>query len=345
MASVGVAAPPLTASVLARDGITFRSPQAALEQGLGAIRSGNVELAIPALEAAVESDGRVGFLATFYLARVYADNGHARTEHGKAYALYHRIAEMSPSVDPDDDLRAPFVARSLMALAQYLRNGLPEIQLRANAVRAAQYINFAATVLSDEDAQFEHAKLLLTGDGVEPDTRRAVHWFSVLSQRGHAGAQAFLADLMYRGKHTPQDQKRALALITLAVENAPSSERIWIEDIYQVIYCGSTDGMRSEANGVVANWRQKYSRALDEATRLSPSLNGLSPNAVRTCRDGRLVLPAVREAGLNAAAGPTSGANPEARAAPPVGATGSPLSAPAGNGPATFEAPQRNRGQ
>ena len=34
----------------------------------------------------------------------------------------------------------------------------------------------------------------------------------------------------------------ALALIRVAVANAPERDRIWIEDIYQNIFCGASSG-------------------------------------------------------------------------------------------------------
>lgn len=258
------------------------SSQTTLKQGLDAYRSGRIAQAIPALEQAATS--REPFLAQFYLARIYADNSHPLTDHGKAYILYQRIADAFADIDPDDDQRAPFVAKALVALAAYLKNGVPDIGLKPDSERAAQYLHHAATFFADEDAQFELAKLFLTGDGMPADQRRAVHWFSVLTQRGHPGAQAFLADLIWRGRYVQQNTERALALATLAVEGAPANERIWIEDIYQRIYCGSSEGQRTDAGGVVADWRQKYGRAPEPERGLT-----LWPAPVRTCDDGRVV--------------------------------------------------------
>ena len=67
----------------------------------------------------------------------------------------------------------------------------------------------AALTFNDEDAQFELAKVLLRGEGPEitiagfedlsGKIENGRHWLSRLSRSGHAGAQAFLADLMWRG--------------------------------------------------------------------------------------------------------------------------------------------------
>ena len=266
---------------------TFKSPEAAYEQGMGAWRSGFVEHAIPALKFAADRDV---FFAQFYLARLYSDSGTAYTNHPAAYALYNKIAVEHANVDPDDDQRAPFVARALTGLAGYVRTGLPEIQLAPDPVRAVEYLRHASQFFNDQEAQFELAKHHLRGEGTPQDTRAGLHWLSVLTQRGHAGAQAYLADIYWRGRYGVQrDQLRAFALITVAVEHAPDSDRIWIEDIHQHIFCGSSSGTRNQAQGMVADWRQKYGRAHQHSYR--SGLGALPPTAERTCRNGEAVAP------------------------------------------------------
>lgn len=308
--AVPLAAPAWADRPAARAIISFRSADAAFDQGIGAYKAGKVELAIPALESA-SKDPKVGFVANFYLARILSDNAHAMTDHGRAYDIYFDIVDEFSDVDPEENRKAPFVAKALVALAHYTKNGVPGRDLKSNPHRAAHFIHQAATVFSDEDAQFELAKLFLTGDGIEPDVRRAVHWFSVLSQRGHWGAQAYLADIYWRDKHVERNQRRALALITLALENAPLSERIWMEDIHQDIYCGTTEGMRSEVTGVVADWRQKYKSSV--ATRSNP--DGVVARAPRICSDGRSVPYVARQSKE-----PTSEIHPTGSSLVPAGA-------------------------
>ncbi len=265
--------------------MTFASPEAAYDHGIGALQSGHPELAIKALEYAADHDI---FLAQFYLARVFADNALASTDHGRAFALYQTIADEHADVDPDDDQRAPFVAKSLTALASYVKSGIPAIGLQPNARRAAEYVRHAATSLRDEDAQFELAKLLLKGDGIAANPQEALYWLSGLSKKGHTGAQAFLADLYWRGQHVGRDHTQALLLITLAVENAPASERVWIEDKFQNIFCGAGEGVRQQAQGAVAEWRTKYGRANDDRGSRD-GLGAIQPRTVRECSNGELV--------------------------------------------------------
>ncbi|MFV0368271.1 MAG: tetratricopeptide repeat protein [Hyphomicrobiaceae bacterium] len=262
----------------------FRSPEDALKQGIGAYAGGYYEMAIPALEVAAAKNL---FLARFYLARIYADNQSAHTDHAKAYFLYQQLANDYADVDPDDDRRAPFVAKALTALAGYVRRGLPELGLKPNAKRAGEYLHHAAIFFNDEDAQFELAKLQLHGEGVPSDVASGKHWLSILSQNGHAGAQAFLADLYWRGKFMGQDQVRALALISVAVKNAPGTERVWIEDIYQNIYCGASQGVRKQVGGMVAQWDSRYGRP--PATEVNSGLDLLSARPERACANGETV--------------------------------------------------------
>lgn len=264
----------------------FKSPEDALRQGVGAFVGGYYELALPALETAAASNL---FLGQYYLARLYADNASSFTDHAKAYMLYQRIADEHTDADPDDDSRATFVAKSLTALAGYVRNGLPELGLKPNRARAAEYLRYAATFFNDEDAQFELAKIYLYGESGEIDIPQGLHWLSTISQKGHAGGQAILALEQWRGKITPRDHVRSLSLISIALENAPSSDRVWIEDIYHNIYCGAPANTRKQATGIVADWRDRYGRKPVVRDRMG--LGVLNAQAVRTCQNGEVVMP------------------------------------------------------
>jgi TPR repeat protein len=292
IAGLGLALVMAAGSAVAGGRATFATPEAAYEQGIAAFRSGQFERAIPALEFAA---ARYNFLAQFYLARIYADSTTAYCDDAKAYMLYRRLGDEYADVDPDDDQRAPFVAKALTALAAYVKHGVREIGLDPDPERAAEYLRHAATFFNDEDAQFELAKLYLNGDGVEKDGRKALHYLSVLTtERRHAGAQALLADLYWRGGLVQRDPLKALALISVAVENAPASERVWIEDIYQNIFCGASEGVRHQAEGVVAEWRLRYRRRVDRAD--GSDLGAPQPRGARTCANDEPVTPVERSA-------------------------------------------------
>lgn len=267
----------------------FVSPEAAFEQGINAYRGGFYQQALPALTFAAEK-GSVR--AKYHLAKLLADNTTPLANHKRAYDLYLDIVrEHAANIDVDDDERAPFVGKAMTAVARYTYSGLPD-HLIPNAALAAEYYQEAATFFREPDAQFELAKLYLKGEGVPEDRRKGRHWLSTLSQDGHSGAQAFLADLLWTGKDIDKDEKRAFALIDVAVLNASDSDRIWIEDIYQRIYCGAAQGVRKEAGDLVASYRRNYSPRV--ATDLAePKAAGAAPT--RTCNNGEALPRPQRE--------------------------------------------------
>jgi TPR repeat protein len=292
------------ASATAAGETRFGSPQAAFEQGLGAYKSGYYDVAIPALEeAAAEGKGLNQFFAEFYLARVYSDNAGGHADHAKAYMLFQKLADENADADPDDGQRAPFVARSLTALAGYLQRGVKEIGVRPDRERAVDYLRHAATFFNDRDAQFELAKVYLSGSGSPEDVKRGMHYLSVLTEEGHPGAQALLADLLWRGRYVKKDEQRALALITVSVENAPAHERLWIEDIYQNIFCATSQGTRSQADGFLTRWRKAFAPR-HPADQMGLGLYDLQPQ--RKCENGEVLD--IRRAGDQSAvvAAPTA---------------------------------------
>ncbi len=272
-------------------GMTFASPEAAYEHGRGAMQSGHPELAIKPFEYAAEKGV---FLAQFYLAGIYADNTLIHTDHGRAFELYQSIVTDYVDVDVDDDPRAPFVAKSMVALADYYRSGIPAASVSPDLEQTANLLRSAAKSLRDEDAQYELAKLLLQGgEGVTANPRESIYWLRKLAQLGHTSAQAFLADLYWRGQFVEKDKTQALLLITLAVENAPAAERVWIEDKYQNIFCGAGEGVRRQTQGAVADWRNKYGRPREDRV-ARDGLAPIQPRTQRTCSNGEAVLPGNR---------------------------------------------------
>lgn len=286
--------------------ISFVSPQAALEQGIGAYQAGYFSIALPALTCAAE-DGLLQ--GQFHLARLYSDSASPNMDHRRAYELYRIIIEEhAATIDVDDDARAPYVGRALTAYAGYWLRGLPEIGLHANPEQAAFFLQQAATFFRNPDAQFELAKLYLKGEGVPPDRKKALHWLTTLTQEGHSGAQAFFAELLWRGKVVSGNQVQALALITVAVENAPANERIWVEEIYQSIYCGTPAGVRKRAEGLIAAYRRMYAPRDGAAQRSERP--GMRLELTRTCSNGELVTIPPRETrsdGVDPAGVPGSG--------------------------------------
>jgi TPR repeat protein len=261
--------------------VTFVSPDAALEQGINAYRGGYVEFAIPALRYAAEQNE---FLAQYLLAAILADNSGAHTNHGEAFRLLRQIVFNNANVDPDDDPRAPYVSKALLSFGEYLNRGVPELNMAANPAMALRYIEHAAKFFGNRDAQFTLAKMLIAGEGGRKDVGLALHFLSTLVQGGHAGAQAFLADQYWRGQIVDKDDARALALAELAVRGAAPTDHLWVDDIYQNIYCGMNEPRRKEARPLVQRWGQffDFGRAFRR-----PDQDRVDIVPTRTCADGK----------------------------------------------------------
>jgi hypothetical protein len=250
----------------------YASAQVALQRGLGAFRTGKHDTAIAELNAAAAvGDSSARFIAEFYLARIYAADVGPATDHTKAFVLYRKLADENLAVDPLTSQRAPFVAKALIALAGYVRAGVKAIDLPPNPRRAVDYLHHAAVFFGDRDAQLELARISLradsSADSSKDDVRRALHYLAVLAEESHGPAQAVLAELFWHGRHVAKDPRRALALATIAVENAPQHERIWVEEGYAAIFCAASQITRVEAGVLVARWRQTFLRPDGAVTR------------------------------------------------------------------------------
>ena len=275
-------APPSAIPADARDpAVTFVSPAAALEQGINAYRGGYVEFAIPALRYAANKGE---FIAQYMLAAILSDNSGPHTDHAEAFRLLRQIVVSNVNVDPDDDPRAPYVSKALLSFGEYLNRGVPELNMAPNPAMALRYIEHAAKFFGNRDAQFELAKMLISGEGGRRDDGLALHFLSTLVQGGHAGAQAFLANQYWRGQTVEKDEARALALAELAVRGASPNDHLWIDDIYQNIYCGMNEPGRREARPLVKRWAQffDFGRAFRQT---EESRAEIVPT--RTCGDGK----------------------------------------------------------
>jgi len=266
------------------DEVRFASPEAAYEQGMGALKAHEPGIAVPALGYAAR--GGI-FLADFYLARIYSIGSEEYVDHARAFAILKRLVAKYRAVDPYLDYRAPYVARAFVGLALYYKSGLPAIHVAQNLSQARMLLEYAASYFDDADAQFELARIYLEDESSSADHSAGKHWLSTLVKKGHAGAQAYLAELFWRGKKVKRKPTLSLALATLALETAPSSEKIWIIDTHHQIYCAASPEIRDGAAKLLIQMRRQYRHA----TRQKPvdPLDLVERGAVRTCNNGEIV--------------------------------------------------------
>src|ERR1700731_2433619 len=224
---------------------TFATPRAALQAGLEGFRSGNASSAIEALKYAA-AGGEL--LAQWKLAKSYANGDGVPRDDIKAYDYFSQIVTNYDEDDPNRRDRA-VVSSALVSLGNYTLNGIANSKVRADPQRALQMFQFAATTFGDANAQYNLARMLLDGAGVDKDGREAIRWLLLAADKGHLQAEVLLGQTLFTGREGVRPQ-RALGLmwLTLAREAAIDSKKDkWLIDLYDRAGASANDGARQDA--------------------------------------------------------------------------------------------------
>lgn len=281
---VGLLAAPLTASALESN-----DPIAVYNSGVTALREHDFERALPAFEFSAQHGI---FLAQYFEARLYGISDTSFTNHARAFDLLKRLVERNRDADPFYDRRAPYVAKAEVLIAYYLINGLPEAHIPADPQLGRSYLEHAAIVLGDKDAQFEFAKASLEdADSIE---RGLDQLANLAESKRHAPAAALLAELYSQGRFVQRLPDLALAYATLALTNAPEQDRLWISQVYQAIYCKTSQDDRERSQTALADLVQNAPKAAVAAKPArKSSIQGVldlgEVQARRVCGNGEVV--------------------------------------------------------
>jgi uncharacterized protein len=213
------------------------SPWAVFKFGFSAYKSGHKDQAVEAYRYAAEN-GQIG--ATWKLARMYAEGDGVGRDDYQAFRFFSEIArqEIEPG-SPEDT----YVADALMAIAGYLRKGIPGSPVSADPAAASDYYMRAAATYRNPDAQFEVGKMYLDGDGVRPNVRQAGRWLQLAAEKGHAGAQATLGNLLFHSGKVV----RGLAMMTAALERAKPKDQPWIRGMQEEAFALAAEKDRRNA--------------------------------------------------------------------------------------------------
>ncbi len=233
-------------AVGADDPPPYASATEAYRQGASSMKAGKTAAALPALEYAAKR-GVLG--AELKLARIYSSGrDDVAEDDAKAFSYFQSIADQYADISPSNPI-APYVGEAFEALGHYHLDGVPSIALPSNPAYAADLFRHAASYFGNADAQYDLARLYLTGEGVEKNVGLAVNWLAMAAKKQHVASQATLGELLWRGSEVRQREARGLALITLAHENAKASgkEPKWIGDLYEEAFAKSDIVTRKEA--------------------------------------------------------------------------------------------------
>lgn len=214
-----------------------RNPFAVFRFGFSAYKQGHKDQAVEAYRYAAEN-GQIG--ARWKLARMYAEgDGVARNDY-EAYKFFTDIARQDVEPGSADE---SYVSDALVALGSYVRKGIPGTPVAPNPAAAQEYYMRAAATYRNPNAQYEMGRMFLNGDGVKRNVRQAGRWFQLAAEKGHAGAQATLGNLLFRSGQTV----RGLAMMTAALERATPGDRDWIRDLHEQAFALSDEADRRTA--------------------------------------------------------------------------------------------------
>ena len=200
------------------------SPWDVFKFGFSAYQSGHKDQAAEAYRYAAEK-GQIG--ATWKLARMYAaGDGVARDDY-EAFKFFSEIVAQDVEPGSRDE---SYVSDALVALAGYLKTGIPGTPVQADPVAAQEYYMRAAATYRNPSAQYEMGKMFLKGEGgVKASIRQAGRWFQLAAEKGHAGAQATLGNLLFQSGKVV----RGLAMMTAALERASPADQPWIRGMQE----------------------------------------------------------------------------------------------------------------
>jgi TPR repeat protein len=110
----------------------------------------------------------------------------------------------------------------------------------------------AAATYRNPAAQFELGKMFLNGEGVKASIRQAGRWLQLAAEKGHAGAQATLGNLLFQsGKIV-----RGLAMMTEALSHAPADDLPWIRQMQEEAFALAGEGDRRTAIALADSMRE-----------------------------------------------------------------------------------------
>lgn len=240
------------------EGTHYASAVEAFRTGEKALEAKSLKTAVPAFEYAADR-GVLG--AQLRLARLYRNGGSGvERDDAKALAYYRMMAEQYADIDPLHPA-ARYIAEAFRAIAGYYRTGIASAGLKPNPARALRLLSQAASYFGDPAAQYELAKMYLSGEGVVKNYRMGLNWLMSAAKKKYAPAQASLGELFWKGEGVRKLRSRGLALLAIAADNASKADRAWIGKLYDAAMKSARDEELVSAQKLLTGWADFRSRA------------------------------------------------------------------------------------
>ncbi len=109
--------------------------------------------------------------------------------------------------------------------------------------QARQLYFQAASTFGVAEAQFQLARMLLSGDGGGVNVTQAKKWLNRARKKGHAGAMGVFGNVIFQEGQTV----RGLAYMTAALDRCSPKDRQWLQPMQEQAFSLATEGDRRMA--------------------------------------------------------------------------------------------------
>jgi TPR repeat protein len=192
-------------------------------------------------------------LATWKLARMYAEGDGVKQNHLKAFRYFSKLCSDNADISPYSQ-QARFIANAFVAVGSYYQAGIANSEVKRNVERAREMYAYAASYFGDPDAQYRLARIYLEDKNLK-DVRQGARWLSLAANKGQHQAQALLGHMLFAGQAgLPHLPARGLMWLTLAREGAAGAEDGWILEFYDEAYAHATEQDRGLATRYAEQW-------------------------------------------------------------------------------------------
>ncbi|MGD0151067.1 MAG: tetratricopeptide repeat protein [Xanthobacteraceae bacterium] len=188
--------------------------------------------------------------AQWKLGRMYADGDGVPQDQMRAFNYFSEIANTHPDESPGT-AQARFVANAFVSLGHYYLTGIPNSKIKADAARARELYNYAATYFGDADAQYELGRLYLESKPSDP--HEAARWFQLAANKGQCRAEAALGDILFQGQYVPRQAARGLMWLTLS-KDCVGPDESWVKPIYDNAFHRASEDERAMALVYLEDW-------------------------------------------------------------------------------------------
>lgn len=225
-------------------GVTKESgPFALFKFGFSAYKDGRKDEAVEAYRYAAEK-GHTG--SRWALANMYAYGDGVAENDLEAFKIYSEIAQQG--VEPGSEDTGYFV-NALISLAGYYRRGIPDSPVQVDLTRARQLYFQAASTFGIAEAQFQLARMLLSGEGGSVNVQQAKKWLNRARKNGHAGAMGVFGSVIFQEGQIV----RGLAYMTAALDQCSPKERSWLQPMQEQAFSLASEDDRRVAIAMAQN--------------------------------------------------------------------------------------------